>query len=60
MQQELEYVDNTLGKGAGSTKQILVQTSKSPGLNILNSPALLTHLEILKSAIDVTVDLNDT
>ena len=60
LQQELEYVENTLGNGAGSTKQILIQTSKTPGLNILNAPSLLTHLEILKSAIDVTVDLNDT
>lgn len=61
LQQELQYVEETLGKGAGSTKQLLIQTAKEgPGVSLLNSEALLTHLAVLQASVDVTVDLYDT
>ncbi|KAA0201755.1 hypothetical protein HAZT_HAZT001988 [Hyalella azteca] len=62
LQQELQYVEATLGKGAGSTKQMLIQTAagESSAPNLLKSSALLTHLAVLQSAISVSVDLYDT
>ena len=59
MQQELQYIESTLGKGAGSTKQLVIQTAKDPGVNVIQTSALLAHLEVLKAATDVTVDLYD-
>ena len=61
LEQELEYVTRTLGEGAGTTNQILIQTAKeSENGNLLNAPSLLTHLDILKEATSVSVEIFDT
>ena len=50
----------TLGEGAGSTHQILIQTPRADGANVLNRDALLTHLSAVNAATKVTVDMFDT
>ena len=59
LQAELEYVSNNLGEGSGSTQQLLISTPKNPDSNILHPSAFLTHLEVLKKASSVTVDMFD-
>jgi len=72
LEKELAYMRRTLGEGAGSTHQILIQTpsSSSPssrhdgggGLagSVLSRDALLTHLRAVHAATKVTVDMFDT
>ena len=61
LEKELEYVTKTLGEGAGTTNQILIQTAKeSQNGNVLSAQSLLTHLEILQEAASVSVDMFDT
>ena len=50
----------TLGEGAGSTHQILIQTPRTDGANVLNRDALLSHLSAVNAATKVTVDMFDT
>lgn len=60
LEKEQRYIRNTLGEGAGSTNQLLVQTPRVKGGNILQSETLLVHLEAALEATRVTVDLYDS
>ena len=48
---------STLGEGIGSTNQLLIQTPKDINANILHPDALLYHLDVMRAASEITVDL---
>ena len=62
LQQELEYVEKTLGVGAGATNELIIQTPRrqtnSAG-SILTPDALLAHLDVIKAASQVVVEKED-
>lgn len=61
LEKELAYMRRTLGEGAGSTHQILIQTPSSPqGGSVLSRDALLAHLRAVNAATKVTVEMFDT
>lgn len=55
---ELEYVERTLGRDSGGINQMLIQTSPATA-NILTQEALLAHLDVLKEATRVRVEMDD-
>ncbi len=56
---ELNYVSKLSGSTA-DTNEMLIQTPKAESHHsMLNSKALLEHLEVLQKALSVTVDLYD-
>lgn len=59
LENELNYMEKTLGDGYGSSYQLIIQTPKMSDANILTPNALLYHLEVLKSAVAVEVELFD-
>lgn len=60
LQKELEYVESTLGVGAGATNELIIQTPReSESGSILTTDALLTHLEVIKAASRVVVEKED-
>lgn len=59
LEKELEYVEKSLGEGAGTTKQILILTPKDQGANILQPAALLAHAAVLRAAISVKIEMFD-
>ena len=59
LQTELQYVEDTLGYGAGSTSELIIQTPVNDDSNVLTPDALLTHLEILRNASKVVVERHD-
>ena len=60
LQRELEYVRSSLGEGAGSLHQIVVQTPREEDSSILRAEALLAHYEAVKAASQVSVTVHDT
>ena len=65
MEKELAYMRRTLGEGAGSTHQILIQTPNNSGQggtggSVLSRDALLAHLRAVHAATKVTVEMFDT
>jgi len=59
LQQELTYVSKVSGL-ANDTNEMLIQTPKKDAhRSILNAKALLEHLEVLRKALAVTVDIYD-
>ena len=61
LQQELEYVEATLGVGAGATSELVIQTPKNTNSagSILTPDALLAHLDVIKAASKVVVEKED-
>ena len=62
LQQEMAYVEEKLGVGAGATPEMLIQTPLRPdaaGADVLSSEALLAHLDVLTAAAKVTVEMDD-
>lgn len=61
LQKELQYVEAHLGKGAGATSEMIIQTpiEDSGTASILTSEALLSHLDVLQAATRVVVDHED-
>jgi len=57
LEKELQYMKSTLGEGIGNTNQLLIQTPKDVNANILHADALLYHLNVMRAATDITVDL---
>ncbi|XP_066986955.1 protein patched [Macrobrachium rosenbergii] len=57
LEQELAYVEKTLGEGYGTTKQILILTPKDPGANVLHPKSLLAHAAVLKAATSVKIEM---
>lgn len=56
---QLEQANAALAEGAGSTGQLLLQTPRKEGTDVLSVEALMVHLEALAVATHVTVDLFD-
>ncbi|XP_020282533.1 protein patched isoform X4 [Pseudomyrmex gracilis] len=59
LQKELTYASETLGEATASTHQLVIQTPRHSGANILHPAALRKHLEVLKAATEITVHLFD-
>ncbi|XP_075216920.1 protein patched isoform X2 [Lycorma delicatula] len=59
LESELKYAAAALGEPGGSTHQLLIQIPRDPGASLLHPAALLSHLEVLKVASSVTVELFD-
>jgi patched 1 protein len=60
LQHELQYTEEALGVGSGSTYEIVIQTSpKGPSRNVLTVPSMLKHLKALEAAVKVNVHLFD-
>ena len=57
LDRELGYVEKTLGKDYGGINQMLIQTSE--GGSLLSQDSLLAHLDVLKEATRVHVDMDD-
>ena len=57
LEQELEYTTRTLGEGWGITNQIIIQTPKEEGGNVLTQEALLQHVRSSLLATQVQVDM---
>ena len=58
LDRELAYVEETLGPGSGGINQMLIQTGEG-GSNLLSPESLLTHMQVLKKATRVTVEMDD-
>ncbi|XP_033217581.1 protein patched isoform X2 [Belonocnema kinseyi] len=58
LEEEILNTTKHLGEATMSTHQLLIQTPTVPGENILQSTALLEHLEVLKLAMKVTVEVD--
>ncbi|XP_011634801.2 protein patched, partial [Pogonomyrmex barbatus] len=59
LQKELTYASEVLGEAAASTHQLVIQTPRHSGANILHPAALREHLAVLKAAMNVEVHLFD-
>uniref|UniRef100_A0A8D9BH04 Protein patched n=1 Tax=Cacopsylla melanoneura TaxID=428564 RepID=A0A8D9BH04_9HEMI len=60
LEQEIRYSEASLGESNANTHQLIIQTPhREFSSNILNANALLTHMEVLKEAIDVEVNVFD-
>jgi patched 1 len=59
LEEELKYTQKSLGEMDSSTHQLLIQTPNDKEATILHPQALLTHLEVVKQAISVTVHMFD-
>ena len=57
LDREMEYIESTLGEGAGGINQMFLQTSEAG--KMLTSDAMLNHLEVLLRATRVTVSKDD-
>ncbi|XP_032664388.1 protein patched isoform X2 [Odontomachus brunneus] len=57
LQKELTYASEALGEAAASTHQLVIQTPRHSGANILHPTALKEHLTVLKAATQVKVHL---
>ena len=57
LDKELRYVEDTLGKDYGGINQMLIQTAEDG--NLLTSDSLIQHLEVLKRATRVRVEMDD-
>lgn len=60
LEKELAYMKRTLGEGAGSTHQILIQTPSHGAGSVLSRDAMLAHLRAVHAATKVSVDMFDT
>lgn len=60
MEKELAYMRRTLGEGAGSTHQILIQTPNNGQGSVLSRDAMMAHLRAVQAATKVTVEMFDT
>ncbi|XP_022105455.1 protein patched homolog 1-like isoform X2 [Acanthaster planci] len=57
LEQELDYTTKTLGEGWGTTNQIIIQTPKENGGNVLTQEALLQHVRSSLLATQVQVEM---
>lgn len=59
LEQEIRYTESSLGESNANTHQLVIQTPHRENANILTANAMLSHLEVLKEAIDVEVNVFD-
>lgn len=57
MSRELNYVVSSLGEGSGTTSELVLQLPKVPGSNVLTVESLLLHLDAVRAATKVAVDM---
>ncbi|KAL3202730.1 hypothetical protein MRX96_012060 [Rhipicephalus microplus] len=57
LEREQAYVRSTLGEGAGTSSQLVIQTAPPAGDLLRRPEALLSHLDALSRATQVTVDM---
>ncbi len=57
----MKYVSKHLGEGAGATSQMLIQTPDDLDFGTVLTPeAMLAHLDVLKTASKIVVEVDDT
>lgn len=59
LEQELMYTQKSLGEKETTTHQLLIQTPRDPDGSVLTTDSMLTHLEVLRQATAVTVQMFD-
>lgn len=59
LERELKYTHAALGEADSSTHQLVIQTPRDPEASLLHPVALLSHLDVVKAATSVTVQLFD-
>lgn len=59
VERELRYRQMTLGEDSLDTHQLLIQTGKSPESSVLHPASLLKHVEIVKVAVQHSIQLFD-
>ncbi|XP_054278387.1 protein patched-like [Macrosteles quadrilineatus] len=59
LEAELRYSHSVLGEAEASTHQLIIQTPKEAQASLLHPGALLGHLDVVKAAASVTVNLFD-
>jgi patched 1 protein len=59
LERELLYTQAALGEADASTHQLVIQTPRDPEASLLHPAALLSHLDVVKAATSVTVQLFD-
>ena len=57
VEQELNYIKSSLREDFGSTDQLVIQTPRDVNADILYPDALLHHLQVMKTATEITVDM---
>ena len=57
MEKELEYTRKVLGKGSGTTYELLIQTPKN-AKNLLNMESMLLHFHSVLEATQVEVEID--
>ncbi|XP_071952262.1 protein patched homolog 1-like [Antedon mediterranea] len=59
LERELQYTFDTLGKGARSASQLIIQSPKHSEMNILTQEHIQLHLNVSLLATQVSVDMFD-
>ncbi|TGZ37491.1 Protein patched [Temnothorax longispinosus] len=59
LEKELTYASEVLGEASASTHQLVIQTPRHSGANILHPAALREHLVVLEAAMNIEVHLFD-
>lgn len=59
LQNELSYTRSALGEADASTHQLVIQTPRDANASLLHPTALLSHLNVVKAATAVKVELFD-
>ncbi|CAL1269676.1 unnamed protein product [Larinioides sclopetarius] len=59
LEEELTYTRENHGEGVGSRDLTITHTLKEKGANVLHSDTLLAHQQVLKAAVDVSVEVFD-
>ncbi|XP_041359146.1 protein patched homolog 1-like isoform X2 [Gigantopelta aegis] len=55
LERELKYTKETVGEGSGSTSELVIQTPKRVGANLLNVDSLSLHLQAVLKATKINV-----
>ncbi|XP_071572097.1 protein patched [Temnothorax nylanderi] len=59
LEKELTYASEVLGEASASTHQLVIQTPRHSGANILHPAAIREHLIVLEAAMNIEVHLFD-
>ncbi|GIZ04652.1 protein patched [Caerostris extrusa] len=59
LEEELNYMKSTHGEGLDNRDLMITHTLKEEGANVLYTDTLLAHQQVLKAAVDVSVEVFD-
>lgn len=59
LEHELMYTERSLGEKEATTHQLLIQTARDPDTDVLTTDSMIAHLEVLRQASGVTVQMFD-